>query len=95
MINDGRKVLADISNLKGAFSKPETEQGKNSGTEKSKIERMLYPQRDTGGRGKKKLISSEQPFRISEESEALRLPVKQWKVWSDLIKVATRNQIKL
>ncbi|XP_073127455.1 uncharacterized protein [Henckelia pumila] len=89
-INDGRKVLADISNLKGGFSK--SEQVKNSRTEKSKIERMLYPQRDTGGLGKKKPISSEEPLRISEESEALRLPVKQGKVRSDLINVATRNQ---
>ncbi|XP_073308385.1 putative cyclin-B3-1 isoform X3 [Primulina huaijiensis] len=77
-INNGRKVLADISNSKGGFTK--SEQAKNSSTEKSKFERMLYPQRDTGGLGKKKPISSEQHLRvckISEESEALRLPVKQ------------------
>lgn len=31
-------------------------------------------------------------YQVSEETEALRLPVKQGKVRSDLIKVATRNQ---
>ncbi|KAL0306088.1 UNVERIFIED_CONTAM: 2-dehydro-3-deoxyphosphooctonate aldolase [Sesamum radiatum] len=67
--NVGRKVLADIGNLRGSLSK--TEQGKSSRPTKGKSE-MMYPERNREDLGNMDAKSSDEPSRVNQTLDSFK-----------------------
>ncbi|KAK4398762.1 2-dehydro-3-deoxyphosphooctonate aldolase 1 [Sesamum angolense] len=67
--NVGRKVLADIGNIRGSLSK--TEQGKSSRPTKGKSE-MMYPERNREDLGNMDAKSSDEPSRVNQTLDSFK-----------------------